>query len=98
MARDRTAQTLKARGLYFYDTPFSHIDGNSGTLPDEAGDERRMIMLSSFSYLGLIGHPEVDQASIDTIRDFGTGAHGGRLLTGNTTRLPKMAEHSRKDQ
>jgi len=47
-ARNKTAETLKARGEYFYDTPFSHIDGNSGTL-----DERRMV--DEAHSLGVIG-------------------------------------------
>src|SRR5262249_1178994 len=71
---------LKARGCYFYGSPVTQIDGNSATVGG-----RSVMMLASFSYLGLVGHPEVNQASMDAIREFGAGAHGVRLLTGATT-------------
>ena len=39
-------------------------------------------MMSSYDYLGLIGHPEIETAAIDAIREYGTGTGGVRLLTG----------------
>ena len=45
-------------------------------------DGREMIMLASYSYLGLIGHPRIERAAIDAIERYGTGAGGVRLLTG----------------
>jgi glycine C-acetyltransferase len=48
-----------------------------------------MIMLGSYSYLGLIGHPEIDTAAAAAIRNYGTGTHGVRLLAGT---LPLHAE------
>ena len=44
--------------------------------------DRSLYMMSSYDYLGLIGHPEIEAASIDAIREFGTGSGGVRLLTG----------------
>src|SRR5690242_3457645 len=45
-------------------------------------DGHRMLMLSSYDYLGLIGDPRVDEAAIAAIRKYGTGTGGVRLLTG----------------
>jgi glycine C-acetyltransferase len=41
-----------------------------------------MIMLSGYSYLGLLGHPEIEQAAVGATRRYGTGTHGVRLLAG----------------
>ncbi|MCL2503116.1 MAG: pyridoxal phosphate-dependent aminotransferase family protein [Coriobacteriia bacterium] len=47
-------------------------------------DGRDMVMLASYSYLGLIGHPRVDAAAQAAIDEYGSGAGGVRLLTGTT--------------
>lgn len=47
-------------------------------------DGREMIMLASYSYLGLIGHPRIDAAAKAALDAYGTGAGGVRLLTGTT--------------
>jgi len=59
-------------------------------LPNESQMDRtvmvkgkEMIMLGSYNYLGLIGHPKINQAMKDAIDKFGSGAGGVRLLTGN---------------
>ncbi len=39
-------------------------------------------MLSSYDYLGLIGHESIEQAAIEAIHEFGTSSGGVRLLTG----------------
>jgi glycine C-acetyltransferase len=44
----------------------------------------RFLMISSYDYLGLIGNPAIESASIDAIRRYGTGTGGVRLLTGTT--------------
>ena len=41
-----------------------------------------MIMLGSYSYLGLLGHPAIDEAATAAIRQYGTGTQGVRLLAG----------------
>lgn len=45
-------------------------------------DGRDMVMLASYSYLGLIGHPRIEAAAKAAIDKYGTGAGGVRLLTG----------------
>ncbi len=47
-------------------------------------DGREMVMLASYSYLGLIGHPAIDAAAKAAIDAYGTGAGGVRLLTGTS--------------
>jgi 8-amino-7-oxononanoate synthase len=39
-------------------------------------------MMSSYDYLGLIGHPHIEKAAIEAIQEYGTGTGGVRLLTG----------------
>lgn len=47
-------------------------------------DGRDMVMLASYSYLGLIGHPRIDAAARSAVEQYGTGAGGVRLLTGTS--------------
>ena len=44
---------------------------------------RELILLSSNNYLGLTDHPKVKKAAIDAIAEYGTGAGGSRLTSGN---------------
>lgn len=39
-------------------------------------------MMSTYDYLGLIGHPEIEASAIQAIHEYGTGTGGVRLLTG----------------
>lgn len=41
-------------------------------------------MISSYDYLGLIGHPAIESAAVEAINRYGTGTGGVRLLTGTT--------------
>ena len=54
--------------LYTYQQP---LDGVSG--PHVQRNGRSFLLLSSYDYLGLIGHPEVDSAAIAAIKQHGTG-------------------------
>ena len=56
------------------------LEGRSGAWVQAEGE--RLLMLSSYDYLGLIGDPRVDEAAIDAIRKYGTGTGGVRMLTG----------------
>lgn len=56
------------------------LDYKSG--PQIKIDGKKYKMLSSYDYLGLIGHPYIEEAAIDAIQQFGTGSGGVRLLTG----------------
>ena len=45
-------------------------------------DDRKTIDFNSYNYLGLKGHPEVNQAAIDAIEKFGTSVSASRLVGG----------------
>jgi 8-amino-7-oxononanoate synthase len=66
-------------GLYTYQQPFT---AKSGPLCELDGRSYRM--MSSYDYLGLLGHPEIDKAAYEAIQRYGTGTGGVRLLTGST--------------
>jgi glycine C-acetyltransferase len=67
-------------GNYFYE---SEITAQTPTSVEVDG--RQMVMLSSYSYLGLLRHPAIDAAAHDAVNHFGTGTHGVRLLAGTTS-------------
>jgi glycine C-acetyltransferase len=73
---DLTRRACEA-GVYPYQLP---LEGRSGPWIEAEG--RRMLMLSSYDYLGLIGDERVDAAAIEAVRKYGTGTGGVRLLTG----------------
>src|SRR5256712_8514895 len=64
-------------GVYPYQIP---LEGKSGARVQIDG--RSVLMLSSYDYLGLIGHPDVDASAVEAIKKYGTGTGGVRLLTG----------------
>jgi len=63
--------------VYPYQLP---LEGRSGPWVDAEGS--RMLMLSSYDYLGLIGDERINNAAIAAIHKYGTGTGGVRLLTG----------------
>jgi glycine C-acetyltransferase len=77
---NRRVRSLKEEGLYFFEPEISAHDGAW-----VVADGKRMLMLGSYEYLGLLGHPHLKQTAISTIEQFGTGHHGVRLLAGTTT-------------
>jgi len=64
-------------GLYPFFIP---LDGTEGTTVTVNG--RRLIMVGSNNYLGLTTHPDVRQAAIDAVKEFGTSCTGSRFLNG----------------
>jgi 8-amino-7-oxononanoate synthase len=87
MYRERREQ-LQGSNRYFYlqatTGPVNHIT--------TMADGREMVMLASYSYLGLIGHPRIDAAAIAAIEKYGTGAGGVRLLTGTSDLHERLEE------
>lgn len=67
----------QAEHLYGYQQP---LERTSGPWVERGG--RSLLMLSSYDYLGLIGHPAIAAAAIAAIERHGTGTGGVRLLTG----------------
>lgn len=69
---------IEAANRYFYLQPTTGPVNHRVTM----ADGRDMVMLASYSYLGLIGHPRIDEAAREAVAKYGTGAGGVRLLTG----------------
>lgn len=67
-------------GLYFYLEPTQELLPNGRVITKNYGE---MIMLGSYSYLGLIGHPKINAAAKAAVGHYGTGTHGVRLLAGS---------------
>ncbi|WP_282153985.1 aminotransferase class I/II-fold pyridoxal phosphate-dependent enzyme [Ruegeria atlantica] len=65
------------------------------------GDYGEKINLSSYSYLGLIGHPDIDDAVRRSTASHSTGSHGVRLLSGTNdlhSRLEDRLANFKKSQ
>jgi 8-amino-7-oxononanoate synthase len=77
--RNERMERLQATGRYCYQTEFTRHAGARS----EVGDTSTL-MLSSFGYLGLIGHPEINEAATAAIARYGAGCHGARLVAGTT--------------
>ncbi len=73
-------------GHYTYQQP---LQGRSG--PRVVVHGRELLLVSAYDYLGLIGHPAIEEAAVEAVRQFGTGSGGVRLLTG-TTELHRRLE------
>lgn len=70
---------LRSLGPLPYEPVLSEVDGAWAVV-----DGQRLLMLSSYSYLGLLGHPAVAHASVAATTRLGSGTHGVRLLGGTT--------------
>ena len=66
------------------------LSTRSGPIVEMNG--HRMLLLSSYDYLGLIGDSRVDEAAIVALRKYGTGTGGVRLLTGTLDLHQEMEE------
>ncbi|MGH2349544.1 MAG: aminotransferase class I/II-fold pyridoxal phosphate-dependent enzyme, partial [bacterium] len=73
------ARRVRAENLYYYLEPVEAVHGSSVVIGG-----RRMLLASSYSYLGLLGHPAIEAASAEALAHYGSGTHGVRLLAGNT--------------
>jgi glycine C-acetyltransferase len=72
-------QFLREYDLYFYNQPITELHGGSKVMVNG----REMGMFASYSYLGLVGHPRINQAAKAAIDRYGTGTHGVRMLAGS---------------
>ncbi|MCS7284051.1 MAG: aminotransferase class I/II-fold pyridoxal phosphate-dependent enzyme [Anaerolineae bacterium] len=87
-ANDRIAQRIRAicqrveegraAGFYFYNQPIEELMGGARVRVNG----REMGMYASYSYLGLVGHPRINEAARRAIERYGTGTHGVRFLAG----------------
>lgn len=68
---------IKSLGIYPY---FRELESKQDI--EVIMDGKRRIMLGSNNYLGLTTHPEVVQAGIDALKEYGSGCSGSRFLNG----------------
>ena len=74
------ADEYKEKGIYPY---FHALETRQG--PEVVMEGQRRIMLGSNNYLGLTSCPEVVEAGIRALEEFGTGCSGSRFLNGTLT-------------
>jgi len=75
------------QSLYTFQLPLSKRSG-----PETRVLGRDLILFSTYSYLGLIGHPRLAKAVTEAVERYGTSTGGVRLLTG-TLELHLELEH-----
>ena len=78
MYRFTRAKTARAMGYYPYFPKIENSDATEVTI-----DGERKIMLGSNNYLGLTNHPEIIEAGVKALREYGAGLTGSRFLNGN---------------
>jgi 8-amino-7-oxononanoate synthase len=78
----------KDKDLYFYNQPVEEI--LPGMKVRVRG--REMGMYASYSYLGLVNHPRINEAARKAVDQFGTGTHGVRSLAGTLTIHTELEE------
>ena len=69
--------TLKQNDLYYYHEAISELDGAW-----VVANGKRKLMFATYSYLGLLQHPDIIKAAREALERYGTGTHGVRLLGG----------------
>ncbi len=79
---------LKSNDLYFYNQPAEEILGGAKVVVHG----RTMGMYASYSYLGLIGHPRINEAAKRAVDKWGTGTNGVRTLAGTLTLHDELEE------
>ena len=84
---NRRVNQLKDADLYFFESVISEHNGAW-----VVADGRRMLMMASYEYLGLLGHEHLKQTSLSALETFGTGHHGARLLAGTTSVHRKLEQ------
>ncbi len=64
-------------GMYPYFTPIQKVRGNTVRV-----DSKKMIMVGSNNYLGLLDHPKVQKAARKAVTRYGVATCGSRFLNG----------------
>ena len=79
---------LKENDYYFYNQPVEEMLEDSKVRVNG----RVMGMYASYSYLGLVGHPRINEAAKRAVDQFGTGTNGVRTLAGTLTLHNELEE------
>lgn len=75
----KTVDILIEKGIYPY---FHALETKQG--PEVVMEGINEIMLGSNNYLGLTSHPEVIEAGVEALMEYGSGCSGSRFLNGTT--------------
>src|SRR3972149_1017584 len=75
---DERVRMAKDADLYYYNQPITELHGGAKVLVRG----REMGMFASYGYLGLLGHPRINEAAKAAVDKYGTGTHGVRSLAG----------------
>ncbi|WKZ40103.1 MAG: aminotransferase class I/II-fold pyridoxal phosphate-dependent enzyme [Anaerolineales bacterium] len=79
---------MKNHDYYFYNQPVEELmDGMKVRV-----NGRVMGMYASYSYLGLVGHPRINEAAKKAVDQWGTGTNGVRTLAGTLTLHNELEE------
>ncbi|MBC7877265.1 MAG: aminotransferase class I/II-fold pyridoxal phosphate-dependent enzyme [Anaerolineales bacterium] len=81
-------QMMKDHDYYFYNQPVEQI--LEGAKVKVKG--RTMGMYASYSYLGLVNHPRINEAAKKAVDQWGTGTNGVRTLAGTLTLHNELEE------
>lgn len=71
-------EDLRQRGLFRIMPKMEGMPGRTGIV-----NGKHVLNFSSNNYLGLAGHPEVIQATVESVQRYGAGATASRLIAGN---------------
>jgi glycine C-acetyltransferase len=79
---------LKENDLHYFNMPVTEV------LPGMKVrvNGREMGMYASYSYLGLVGHPRINEAAKKAVEKFGTGTNGVRMLAGTLSLHKELEE------
>ncbi len=75
---ENSLQTIHKAGWYRSVQTINKLPGATVEI-----DGKTLINFASNDYLGLAGHPRLIEASINAIKEYGTGTTGSRLITGH---------------
>jgi 8-amino-7-oxononanoate synthase len=79
---------MKDHDVYFYNQPAEELlDGMKVRI-----NGRIMGMYASYSYLGLVGHPRINEAAKKAVDKWGTGTNGVRTLAGTLALHTELEE------
>ncbi len=80
-------EELTRRGLFRIMPKMEGIPARTGTV-----NGKPVLNFSSNNYLGLAGHPEVIQATVESVQRYGAGSTASRLIAGNSEAHRKLEE------
>jgi 8-amino-7-oxononanoate synthase len=83
----KPAKIARKKGYYPYFIP---IDSGQGTQVTVKG--KRLIMIGSNNYMGLVSHPKVIEAARQALEKYGAGCTGSRFLNGTLDIHEKLEE------